>query len=79
MDTSKATQRPWHAHFNNVRFKAGSLDGHIAYCEARGTVEDYANAALIVEAVNSYDALRAENKVLREACEAAAGILRDHV
>ena len=60
MDTSKATPRPWHTESDTVVWR---LDGYFVadthnHPSAVGTLAEYENAALIVQAVNSFEAMR---------------------
>lgn len=58
-----ATPRPWYANYDGDETQIGSDDGFVAMTlgsdETVSTVEDYANAALIVRAVNAHDELLA--------------------
>ena len=71
-ETDRATPRPWAAN-------QSEMEAHSSLVEIRGPggsysiTKDvgYANAAFIVQAVNSYDRLREVNKALREVWRAA--------
>ncbi len=54
------TPPPWHAEDDRVVFGSGFL---VAECYGGSTMESIANAAFIVEAVNSYDANRALTRI----------------
>jgi len=69
-----ATARPWY-HFAQERVIAQSDDPD---SPGIATTERDDDAALIVEAVNAYDALRAENARLRAALEAVEPMLATH-
>lgn len=73
----RATPRPWsvshrHIYKNDWAKENGQwIDHALATVDEGPTREEaIANAALIVEAVNAYDALRKENAALREVLEA---------
>lgn len=70
-----ATPRPWtlgRKHDYLAKVMVTAAEAYIADCEQNDIAEDQANAALIVEAVNAYDAVKAENARLREALETIA-------
>lgn len=73
-DISKATPRPWEWTKEEGYW---FLSPGVLICDGtdgspEGDEIDRANAALIVEAVNNYDTLRAENARLREALTPSA-------
>lgn len=86
MPESEASPRPW-----TVEVETEGEDGRLItipeihrclhdwdWAETEDWERDLANADLIVQAVNSFDSLRAENAKMREACEAALTRLKDN-
>lgn len=58
-DFSKATPRPWQTYDDGIAVGAAPYNDPIADVDGGTEEENSANAALIVEAVNSYDANKA--------------------
>ena len=76
--SDQATKRPWRV-VHPTSAIADVLDGQDLIVARCGKNQAEQDAALIVEAVNAYDGLRAENQRMREALERCKEAMNAHM